>query len=160
MSEIFTKSKVSLSTFKPKAHGQAAYEKAPLKLGTIIGVAARESIRQNVEKPDEPYIGLTGNFRCIRIAENNTTEITQSGTCYLPDSWLEPILMVLKEGSTAVQFAYDVFIEKADNPAGYGWILKPLIEASGSDPLAALAAKVAPVAIAAPETPVAEPAKK
>lgn len=143
-----SKAKVSLSTFRPKAHGQAAYEKEKLMLGVLVGVAFGKSVKNNQEKPDEPFVGLTGNFRCV-LASNLEDAVkcavtgvqtdkasgVQSGICYLPDAWLNPILKIL-ETAESVEFAHKVSIEKADNPAGYSWVLTPLKEATGNDPLA------------------------
>lgn len=148
-----TKAKVSLSTFKPKAHGQAAYENKPLVLGLIVGVAFGKSVRQNQEKPDQPFIGLTGNFR-VMLGDSVENALksgngVQSGVCYLPDAWLDPILYTLEgdkekgvPGAASVEFAHKVSIEKAENPAGYSWVLTPLKEAAASDPLNAIISSI------------------
>lgn len=158
MATLDTKGKVSLSTFKPKDHGQAVYKDKPLTLGLIVGVASGVSRKNNVEDPDKPFVGLVGNFRCllgdsVETAMANSVGV-QSGICYLPDAWLLPIVEMIDNGeASSVEFAHKVSIERAENPAGYSWILSPLTPPAANDPLNAVLSRITPAAaIAAPET--------
>lgn len=150
-------SKVSLSTFKPKALLALPEETRELHLGTIVGIAT--GIKKG-KMPDgvTPYEGLAGNFEVVYA--DASKEHDASGVCYLPDAFMNPILALLKdetnadgevirEAASSVQLAFNVSVVRADNPAGYSWKLKPLIEASQNDPLAKLR-ELIPAPTAAP----------
>jgi len=146
---MYIKTKVTLTTFSPKSHGQSEYEKSPLVLGVLFGEV------NGVFKRELPngiaYEGLKGHFRAVisnlangpeaAVQDPNTVQVS-SGICYLPEAFQGPLADLVDdaENNGVVRFGYRVCIAKADNPAGYEWLLDSLIPASVSDPITNLIA--------------------
>jgi len=146
MTKLVTK--VSLTTFAPKAYaGQMAVANGPtsIALGVIVGIANKIVTGKQADGVTT-YEGMGGNFE-VNFATGE--EQVRAGKCFLPESFMDPILDLLrvpvfedgkagKPKAESVQFAYKVAIIKAANPAGYSWELTPLMDADEADPLAAL----------------------
>lgn len=137
-----------------------------LHLGAIVGVAT------NVKRGKMPdgvteTIGLAGSFEAIPADASKDT--VRSGVCYLPDAFMLPIIdalsdeigsdgKVTKEGVASVQFAFEVYAIRAENPQGYSWQLRAAVPPTENDPLAE--AKKALVALRATPAPQIEQAAK
>lgn len=137
-----------------------------LHLGAIVGVATGI---KNGKQADgvTPFVGLVGNFEAV--PSDTSKEAVASGVCYLPDAFQQPIIDALADkvndkgevtqpGATSVQFAYEVYAIKAQNPQGYSWQLRSAIEPSANDPLAEAKAKL--VAARATQPQIAAPKAK
>lgn len=98
-------------------------------------------------------IGLKGRFNAF--ADDKSSEIFNSPTCYLPDLATDLIVSALESnGGSEIEFAFKISKEKSEkSPVGYVYNVSPIIEQR--DPLAELQAKVmaALPALTAPETP-------
>ncbi len=186
MTKMLTK--LTLTNFNPKlffgviAAAEAAKQPAPVEflLGRLVGTG--NGVKNAVAQDGvTPMYGLKGTFGAEYTAEGREDET--SGVLFLPEAYMGPMLdmfedktdaagVVTSEAVKSLDFAFDIFVIKANNPAGYSWSLRPLLEASASDPLAAIRARIGSalpkLALAAPApaaaqiaAPVAEaPAKK
>ena len=136
-------------------------ETTPKKIvGRVIGVAARvhsSSVEDRETGEIKVIKSLGGSFKMIPLDE--TKNITTSAKLGLPAHIIQPIIDALESDNTAiVEIALDVGVEAAKNPAGYSWYGVPLMDASASDPLAALEARISgKLALEAPKAVKAEP---
>ncbi len=177
MADRGMKSKVTLTTFAPKQHGHAPYQRAPPAPGILVGAATRPFNKTDT-RTGEIYHGLRGNFRAyvgnapddktpytgigpdpLAFMQAASTDAISSGVLYLPDAFQGPLEMASKEAGdgSVVNFAYKISVEKAENAAGYSWLLTDMIPAEKADPLAGIIGAAAPVA--AIEGPKEKPAK-
>jgi hypothetical protein len=62
--------------------------------------------------------------------------------------------------SSSVRFAFEVAVIRAANPAGYSWVYSPLLAASAHNPLDAIKAEVAALAVPKPAPALEAPASK
>jgi hypothetical protein len=99
-------------------------------LGTATGVARKSDAKGDV------FEALEGVFEGIS-AESG--EVYRSGLLYLPGGFQEAIASELKRDSTsAVSFAYQVFVERSTNAIGYSYAMRPGdMGESAKDPFAA-----------------------
>lgn len=162
--------KLSLSAFNPKLMlGKLYPDGAPpmpeLLLGNIIGIA--NGIKKGTAADGvTPTQGLMGNFEVEFIEQKGkdgkTLENVASGVAYLPEAFMDPIIHllagevnaqgeVIKDPVSSVQFAYGVYIIPANNPAKYSWQLRPLLDASANDPLAAMKSQLKALPAPTPE---------
>ena len=135
--ETETKSKMVI---KDLGNPKLVDEKNPrVILGTIFGRVTGTKV---TEIRGETFIGLTGAFE--GVPENPEWPIVQSGVCYLPGGFQEPILEAMgPDGKGVVEFAYECAAVHANNPIGYSYAFKPLLKRTGAtDPLAAMKAEV------------------
>lgn len=157
----------------PKAIAALPENVLQLVLGRMVGVV--NGVKTGT-MPDKmtTYTALTGTFR--GIPSDTERDIISSGVCFMPpniQSMIEDQFEdelnsdgeVIKEGIRSLEFGYEVSVVRSNNPQGYSWAFRPLIEPAASDPLAALMAKIDPPKQLAdpvePETPPAnEPAPK
>ena len=67
----------------------------------------------------------------------------RSGICYLGDSFQPMVTDILKAQAgpdgkgqvTGVSFAFEIVLMRASNPQGYTWVLEPMTQPEGLDPL-------------------------
>jgi len=157
MTKMLTK--ITLTNFNPKlffaAVAAAAAAKQPepqeLLLGRLVGTG--NGIKNAVAQDGvTPMYGLKGTFGAEYTAEGREDE--SSGVLFLPEAYMGPMLdmfedktdangVVIREAVKSLDFAFDIFVIKANNPAGYSWSIRPLLEAAASDPLAAIRARIA-----------------
>lgn len=148
-------SKVSLANFKPKQILALPEETRELSLGHIVGIASGIKVGKQADGVT-PYEGMKGDFKIVR--PDGSEE--RSGVCFLPDAFMSPILGMLRDETDAdgevvreavksVQLGFEVLVIRADNPAGYSWKLKPLLQPAQNDPLAELS-KLIPAPTPAP----------
>lgn len=113
-----------------------------LMLGTIIGIADGIKIAKG---PDgvSAFEGLKGTFE--GVPADPTKDTVRSGVTFLGDAFQADIVALLKsdDAPESVSFAYEVWVVKAANPAGYSWALAPKMKATEADPLSAMRALVA-----------------
>ncbi len=114
-------------------------------LGRIGGIANAEAARKTDPQDDEKVsLGLRGTFRAV--PNNDDLEIVNSGTCYLRDEVHGIVAAALRDranganegGAETVGFAFDVFVMKAGNKAGFTYEHQPVGEkpVDAIDPLA------------------------
>jgi hypothetical protein len=86
-------------------------------------------------------VGLQGLFKAINL---ETGEAFRAGTAYLPDVALDLILgEMAKKDVESVDFAFTIgIVGDSELPTKYFYIAKPLLEASESDPIAAIEARM------------------
>lgn len=108
-------------------------------VGRIFGVA--NGVKKGTNQTGDPYLGLRGSFEG-RPADTENYDTVQSGVCYLPGGIAEMIAAAIEslpeDASPNVQFAFDLYTKKANNPIGYEWDTVPVIETKEADPLSAM----------------------
>ena len=143
MSNITIKKKLAPKDFAPKR--VLAGKETSLWLGRVIGIASGTVTSE--AKDGQILEGLKGQFRFI---DNETGEQLSAYILWLPSDMGIDIFDAAREGMA--QFAIEIGVEKQENPAGYGWMMRNLIEGVAS-PLDTLIESIKPKeAIAAPET--------
>src|SRR6185312_2681744 len=189
MPELSKKSKITLSDFNPKRIATLAPEHKTLALGALIGRSVDTVKRQSPDK-SQTFTGLSGDFEAYFYPYVDASGVSvtpdpwSSGVLFMPDSFMTSIIElisdkvnpdtgeVLEQGAEAVQFAFEVGVQRAGNPQGYEWYLKPLNERPeaerATDKLAAMrnvlaiskspAAALLPKPAATEETKQPEPA--
>lgn len=99
-------------------------------------------VRRTAPDGSKTYEGMAGQFEVVPVDPNEPA--IQSGVCYLGDSFQPMITNLLKAQAgpdgrgqvTGVSFAFEIILQRAANPQGYTWVLEPLTEPEGLDPLA------------------------
>lgn len=143
MVELAQKSKITLTDFNPKRIASEPPETRFLALGVLIGRGVDIVKRQSPDK-NETFTGLRGDFEAYF---NSYT--SSDGKIIAPDPWkssvlfmdmtfLQPIIdivsdkvdeetdKILERGAEAVNFAFDIGVQRAGNPQGYEWVLRAL----------------------------------
>lgn len=144
--KIIQKSKLTLTTFKPKRIAAEKDETHKLFLGTLIGKAT--GVVQRIMPNEEKFTGLAGMFEAH---VSNEDEPVRAGLLFMPDSFMVELIdalsdevdsksgEVLRPAANSVSIAYKVYCIRDGNPQGYSWqleaILDPSVEAP-TDPLA------------------------
>lgn len=131
-------SKLNNANYEPKRIHGLPSDQREMKLGLLVGAASGHF---NTTNPvtGEVYEGIKGQFEYTDFDE--TRPVLISGKMFLPNGVDEMVNEALKSSEgAAVQFAFEVSVFRADNPAGYSWKLTPLMEATVNDPLAELRA--------------------
>lgn len=103
-------------------------------LGRLIGIAKGFIARTN-PKDGTAMEGLSGEFRSVP-SENEIAkgrEELESGVLFIPDAFHTMIAAALRAAQkddpmAEIRFAFDVKAIRANNPQGYSWDFKPLIE--------------------------------
>jgi len=131
------------------------------KLGTIFGKATSIKISK---APDQMTIfkGLSGTFEAIPADEKR--DIVRSGVLFLGEAFDGDMIAALEaedeEGNStapdAINFAFEIWVQRAKNAAGYSWALKPLMKQAESDPLAEIRKLVSGSVTQAPQAPQLE----
>lgn len=108
------------------------------QLGTIVGIVSGFVERGNPQDPTQKFEGLSGSFRSIP-ADDKRDEL-ESGVLFIPDAFHSMIASAFRKNLEAdknaqLRFAFEIYAIRANNPAGYSWEFKPLIEAAGGNPL-------------------------
>lgn len=149
------KSKVSFSVFKPKTVQFDKYKDKKFLVGILIGRATGKFERTD-QRNDETYVGVKGAFKAVlggdalqkpeQVAATIGTDAENSiasGICYMPDSWLHPIIDALvtadEAGAVAptVEFVYAIYLGRRGEQ-DYEWIVEDLRPVESVDPLAAI----------------------
>lgn len=119
-----------------------------MRAGRLIG---RVSSLFSRTRPDseETYTGFKGQFYAEPAQHDGDKYIKEpfrASTLYCPDCLHEVLVAGLqdaeKAGGTYLEFAVDVYVQRANNPVGYQWFIRFLQEPSKDDPLAQLAARI------------------
>lgn len=168
MTKILTK--LTLTSFNPKQSAGFPGGNNEMFLGRLIGAATGVKEALLADQVTKTY-GVKGSFAATYIDRTDKDGVVheredeQAGSLFLPESYMDPILslfedtyktdeagnilkddkgndIIERKGARGVDIAYDVFVVKADNPAGYSWSLRPLLAPSQSDPLAAIMARI------------------
>lgn len=110
-------------------------------LGSIIGIADGIKLAKGPDGVSQ-FEGLKGTFEGVPADPKRDT--VRSGVAFLGDAFQADILALLKDenGPETVSFAYEVWVVKAKNPAGYSWALAPKMPAAEADPLSSMRALV------------------
>ena len=126
--------KIGSKTFDPKRI--LATKDPSMLLGRLIGIA--RSVVDN-EAPDGKILsGAKGQFR---FTDAHTGEVTTSSVLYFPTDLGDGVLDELRDGAELIEFAFDVLVQRADNPAGYARALDSLFAEAADSGLERLAAK-------------------
>ena len=126
LKKLTTKTILGKNPDKPK-------DDEPVKLYTVMGTIT------GTKTGDTQYgtwISCTGNVLAIRASDR--AEFV-SGSVFLPEPYQSMMLGKLAgEGTQAVDFACNVYIQKNDTPIGYEYVAEPLME-DQSDPFSKFA---------------------
>jgi hypothetical protein len=80
-----------------------------------------------------PWVAFVGAFEATNLVSG---EVFQSSICLLPESAAGLLsVAVSKEAGKTVEFALDIGVEPANNPMGFQYTIKPLMESDETDPL-------------------------
>lgn len=90
-----------------------------------------------------PWIAFLGQFLAINLI--NGGKKFQSGKIFFPQTITDMLYATMQTAEGPVEFAFDIGVKAAPTPVGYEFVVKPLLEASKSDPLAALEARISGV---------------
>lgn len=138
MSKIQPLGKISVKNVCGELRGDRKPKKdgGELMLMRIIGTARDTKV---VSTTFGDSIGLLGNFRATAI---ETGQEFQSGTLFLPDLATNLIAPML-ESNQEVSFAFDIgAVYKETSATEYEYVVHPLLDQGGIDPLADLVAKL------------------
>lgn len=113
-----------------------------ISLGALVG-AADGFVQRTNPKDGEVFEGMTGSFRVI--PDDPEREVIESGVLFIPDAFHNKVAAQLRaigldekgrllQGAT-VEFAFQINVIRANNPQGYSWEFKPLMEFEGENPL-------------------------
>lgn len=93
------------------------------------------------ESDNGPWTALLGSFKAINA---ETGDIFRAGQCFLPDVAMDLVLPELeKDDVDSVDFAFVInIVADESSSVGYFYTASPLLTPSGSDPLAALEARM------------------
>ena len=129
--------KMSAKTIVGQVKKFVPKDDTPIDLFTVYGIATGSKTGQSTFGE---WSSITGNFRAVRTFDG---EEFQGPNLFLPNMAQQMVLDALAQnGVTNVEIAFIVGIKANDSEQGYEYTVKPLIETSENDPLAALAAKV------------------
>lgn len=108
-----------------------------LPLGVLLGIAEKIVERQSPDKT-ETFEGLGGQFRVVPT--DKTKDELEAGVLFIPEAFFNQIAGTLRaaqktDPNATVSFAYEVSAIRANNPAGYSWDCKPMIESATASPL-------------------------
>ena len=141
MSNTVVKAKIAVSDFRPKRiHGMPDTQRE-LSLGTLIGKAT--GVVRRTLPTGEVMEGIGGTFA---FQPSDDGDVISSGVLWLPSGVdnlvLDPLRASEGTGSNAViNIAFEIKVIRADNPAGYSYAFRPLLEETvkvEDDPLGAL----------------------
>lgn len=143
MASVIQKTKLTLKDIasgNPKKIMALLPEKEEsIVVGTIIGIASGIKNGKGADGVT-PAKGLAGDFE--GTPADTELDVVRSGVCYLPEAFMNPIFDLLEKegGPDSVQFAAEVLLMRAANPAGYSWAMRPVQDqhAVENDPLKAL----------------------
>jgi hypothetical protein len=100
-----------------------------------------------------PFVALLGRFEAQSLIADDDGVISEdrfvSSQCFLPGPTHALLVDKLSQKDAdgkriveSLDFAFEVGVKAAKNPIGYEYVCMPLIEDTGSDPLAALRERV------------------
>lgn len=130
------KKKLTPKDWNPKRLLATADTVRTLDLGVLIGFA--DGITSTTSPQGEVLEGATGMFK---FTDHGGADPIGSGVLWFPSGMGGEVIETVRQGNK-VEFAYVVGVSKAENPAGYEWFMRPIMEAGAADPLAALEARV------------------
>ena len=139
---------------KPRALVNADGATGKLYLGRILGEL--QTVKPLIDAQGRESTQLVGRFKGVPATPitikagdppvDTTVDAIVSTKAFLPINTQNLLVEELaKDGVSMVQFAVDIHVEKASNPAGYIFHVTPLFPINGadSDPFAAISARVA-----------------
>lgn len=110
-------------------------------LGTILGRASGTKEHKDPADDTKVSYSLVGFFQ--GVPADPSMPIIKSGVCWLPGGIHELVTSQVEaaEGGI-VEFAFQIYTQRAGNKAGYEYVTQALISAETADPLADLRTKV------------------
>lgn len=111
-------------------------DKSQISLYQVYGKG--RMLKQKEGNNGEMTTAICGNFEAVNTESG---EIFRSGVLYLPKGiteFVEAAISKLKDEADSVDFAFEVFAVRADNPIGYSYIAKPILKPTESDDLSNL----------------------
>lgn len=160
------KKKLTSKDWNPKRLLGQKDEVRRLMLGRLLGVAS--GITKATGNDGETLEGVTGQFK-YQDALDDVSVPVYSAVLWFPSGFGLDIIAALKPkmvdgkeqpGADAVKFAYDIGVQRAENPAGYEWLFAPLVAPAPDNPLEMLETSVStkqPAIESKVETPVEQP---
>lgn len=139
MAEVVIKNKLVIKDLgDPKGVHKKDGDNAQIVLGTLFGICTGVGSKTDQRDPTKVFHFLKGDFE--GVPSEKDADRTRSGVLYLPDG-MHNLIASQFAGDNApdkLQFALEVIVKKAKNPAGYEFGFNPKIKASEADPLEAL----------------------
>lgn len=140
-------------------------ERKEISVGRIMGIA--RGVKFGEDRTGKPWTALTGEFVAQNYAEPDRTYV--GGKLFLPEGLHDMVeSAVIGDGEVSasgrpvyndVEFALEIIVAPANNPIGYSYKGKMLIDAKPSDPVAALLERVGAAPTPALPAPKAEEKK-
>lgn len=104
-----------------------------IELYTIFGIA--NGIKTGEHATNGPWVAFTGNFEATNHLNG---EVSRSGVAFL-QAPMDSLLQGALAENSEVSFSMTVSVKRRDDLAvGYEYLVRPHVEASQADPLAAL----------------------
>jgi hypothetical protein len=134
------KKKITSKDWNPKRLLGQAETVRRLMLGRLLGVAT--GLTKATSNTGEVLEGVTGQFKYMDALDDVAVPV-YSGVLWFPSGFGLDIIHALKQdGADAIKFAFDVGVQRAENPAGYEWLFAPLVEPAKDNPLEQLESAV------------------
>lgn len=142
----------NIKAFAPRPGQDGSIPRDVVPLFRVFGSA--NDVRTGTSD-NGPFTALKGRFEALSlIPDTETGEVSGDAfvapECFLPEPTHTMLVSKLiaknDEGKRIVEsldFAFEVGVKASKNPIGYEYVCMPLMEDTGSDPLAALRNKVA-----------------
>lgn len=133
MSEVTICSKLSVKAIGGRPR-QAATSDKPVFVGRFVGIAT--GVKTGEDAKGQQWTAVTGDF----LATGPDGEQFRSGKMFLPAGIHEQLVSaVLKSDGQPIEFGLDIYAVQAQNPIGYSYTAKKLIDRPAEDPLLRLA---------------------
>lgn len=99
-----------------------------MMLGTLYGMAEGFVERTAPDGSGQKFEGLKGAFRAIPADPNKEPE--ESGILFIPDAFYNGVSDLLRsqqktDPSARLNFIFEVYVIRANNPQGYSWKFVP-----------------------------------
>jgi hypothetical protein len=142
----------NVKAYAPRQGADGSLPKDVVPLYRVFGSGA--DVRTG-NSDNGPFVALKGRFEAVSlVADPETGEVSGqvfvAPECFLPEPTHSILVAELtqkdadgKRVVSSLDFAFEVGVKAAKNPVGYEYVCVPLMEHTGSDPLAALRSKVA-----------------
>lgn len=152
----------NIKAFAPRPNADGGLPKDVVPLYRVFGSGA--DIRTG-QGDYGAFAALKGRFEAVSLIPDPETgevsgQVFVAPECFLPEpthSILVSELMAKdadgKRVVSSLDFAFEVGVKASKNPIGYEFVCVPLMEHTGSDPLAALRGKVAALPSVLPGAP-------
>lgn len=142
----------NVKAYAPRPGTDGSIPKDVIPLYRVFGSGADLRAGQS---DNGPFVALKGRFEAISLVPDPDTgevsgQVFVAPECFLPEPTHSILVSELSQKDAdgkrvvnSLDFAFEVGVKASKNPIGYEYVCMPLMDHTGSDPLAALRTKVA-----------------